>query len=107
MLFKTRKDGYIIVQIFLFIAAFIAVLAVIFALQNAVPITVSFLFWQVNSSLALVLIMAFIAGLITSFLFNLLAHLKRTKATIPLNPKSLEKQFEETEKDNDINEQDE
>ena len=50
-------------QIYLFIAAFIAVLAVIFALQNAVPITVSFLVWQVQSSLALILIMAFIAGL--------------------------------------------
>ena len=94
-------------QVYLFIAAFIAVLAVIFALQNAVPITVSFLFWQVNSSLALVLIIAFIAGLITSFLFNLITHLKKPKATIPLNSKSLEKQFEETEKDNGINEQDE
>lgn len=94
-------------QVYLFIAAFIAVLAVIFALQNAVPITVSFLFWQVNSSLALVLIIAFIAGLITSFLFNLITHLKKPKATILLNSKSLEKQFEKTEKDNGINEQDE
>lgn len=91
-------------QIFLFIAAFIAVLAVIFALQNAVPITVSFLFWQVKSSLALVLIMAFIAGLITSFLFNFLTHLKRTKATIILDSKSLEKQTEITEEDNNTNE---
>jgi len=65
----------------LFIAAFIAVLAVIFALQNAVPITVSFLIWQVQSSLALILIMAFIAGLITSFLFNTLTRIRRTRST--------------------------
>lgn len=67
-------------QIYLFMAAFIAVLAVIFALQNAVPITVSFLVWQVESSLALILIMAFIAGLITSFLFNTLTRIKRTRS---------------------------
>jgi uncharacterized integral membrane protein len=82
------------VQIFLLIAALIAVLAVIFALQNAVPITVSFLFWQVESSLALILIVAFIAGLITSFLFNILSDIKRTRATA-----SLEKQVEETKKE--------
>lgn len=68
-------------QIYLFIAAFIAILAVVFALQNAIPITVSFLIWRVESSLALILIVAFIAGLIVSFLFNTLTHIKRTRAT--------------------------
>jgi uncharacterized integral membrane protein len=82
------------VQIFLLIAALIAVLAVIFALQNAVPITVSFLFWQVKSSLALILIVAFIAGLITSFLFNILSNIKRNRATA-----SQEKEIEETKKE--------
>ncbi len=81
-------------QIFLLIAALIAVLAVIFALQNAVPITVSFLFWQVKSSLALILIVAFIAGLITSFLFNILSNIKRNRATA-----SQEKEIEETKKE--------
>ena len=70
-------------QVFLFIAVLIAVLAVIFALQNAVPITVSFLFWKAESSLALILILAFIAGLITSFLFNFIAHIKRTRIDTP------------------------
>ena len=81
MIHKERKVGT--VQIFLFIAALIAVLAVIFALQNAIPITVSFLFWKAESSLALILILAFIAGLITSFLFNLISHIKRTRVDIP------------------------
>ena len=66
-------------HIFLFIAALIAILAVIFALQNAISITVSFLFWKAESSLALILILAFIAGLITSFLFNFISHIKRTR----------------------------
>jgi lipopolysaccharide assembly protein A len=69
-----------IVQAYLFIAAFIAVLAVIFALQNAIPITVSFIVWRVESSLALILIIAFIAGLITSFLFNTLTRIRRTRS---------------------------
>ena len=85
-------------QIYLLIAALIAVLAVIFALQNAVPITVSFLIWQVNSSLALILIVAFIAGVITSFLFNLLSNLRKNRKLI-----SLEKPVKETKQDDDVN----
>lgn len=68
-------------QAYLFIAAFIAVLAVIFALQNAVPVTVSFIIWQVESSLALILIITFIAGLVASFLFNTLTRIRRTRST--------------------------
>src|SRR6056297_4241555 len=69
-----------IVQAYLFIAAFIAVLAVIFALQNAIPVTVSFIIWRVESSLALILIITFIAGLATSFLFNTLTRISRTRS---------------------------
>jgi lipopolysaccharide assembly protein A len=75
------------VQVYLFIAAFIAVLAVIFALQNAVPVTVSFIVWQVESSLALILIITFIAGLATSFLFNTLTRIRKTRST----PSKIEK----------------
>ena len=41
-------------QLWLIVAIVIAILAVIFAFQNAVPITVSFLTWKFESSLALV-----------------------------------------------------
>jgi len=78
------------VQVYLFIGAFIAVLAVIFALQNAVPITVSFLMWKVESSLALILIIAFIAGLVVSILFNTLTHIRRTQPTSVQNKKNEE-----------------
>lgn len=77
-------------QVYLFIGAFIAVLAVIFALQNAVPITVSFLMWKVESSLALILIIAFIAGLVVSILFNTLTHIRRTQPTSVQNKKNEE-----------------
>ncbi len=45
--------------------------AVIFALQNAVAITVTFLFWQVNASLAVVLVLAILSGMIASFLVSI------------------------------------
>lgn len=81
-------------QIYLLIAAIIAVLAVIFALQNAVPITVSFLIWRVESSLALILIVAFIAGLIASFLGTALSRIRHIRTTT-----SQKKSIEETKKD--------
>lgn len=56
-------------QIFLILALVLALIAVIFALQNTVPITVSFLFWQFHGSLALVLIISLAAGVLITALF--------------------------------------
>lgn len=58
-------------QIFVFLALFIAVIAVIFALQNTLPVTISFLFWQFHGSLALVLLVALAVGAVISFLASL------------------------------------
>lgn len=54
--------------IFAILALVIAVLAVILALQNTLSVTVSFLAWQFEGSLALVLLLALIAGMLISFL---------------------------------------
>lgn len=48
---------------FLIFAVIIAIFAVIFALQNAVPITVSFLFFEVQSTLALILLITLAIGI--------------------------------------------
>ena len=53
--------------IFLIIALLIAVIAIVFALQNTGSVAVSFLVWHFQGSLALVLILAFIAGIVTIF----------------------------------------
>ena len=45
-------------QIFLLISLVIAILAIVFALQNAVPVTLAFLVWKIDSSLAVVLLVA-------------------------------------------------
>lgn len=44
---------------------------VIFILQNAVPITVVFLYWQIDGSLAVVLLLATVVGMIIAFLSTL------------------------------------
>jgi uncharacterized integral membrane protein len=64
------------VQIFLFISLFIAILAVIFALQNTAQVTVSFLIWNFQGSLALVLLLSLSVGALISFLASLPTLLK-------------------------------
>ena len=55
-------------QIFLFVALAVALVAVMFALQNIVPVSVSFLAWTFEGSLALVLFVALSVGALVSFL---------------------------------------
>jgi lipopolysaccharide assembly protein A len=63
-------------QIFLFFALIISVLAVIFAVQNNDPTTVSFAIWKFNGSLALILLVAVAAGSLISFFVSLPTNLK-------------------------------
>ena len=65
------------VQLFLIIALCIAISAVIFALQNSVPVTVSFLIWKFESSLALVLLISLGLGVLVSFLLSIPTMIKR------------------------------
>ena len=55
-------------QVFLFVALAVALVAVMFALQNIVPVTVAFLTWTFEGSLALVLFVALIVGALVSVL---------------------------------------
>jgi len=57
----------------------VAILAVVFALQNAVPITVSFLTWRFESSLALVLLITLALGILMSLLVSVPSMIKRRK----------------------------
>ncbi len=54
--------------VFIILALLLALLAVIFALQNTGTVTIYILFWQFTGSLALVLIVAVAAGMLVSFL---------------------------------------
>ncbi len=66
-------------QVQLIVAIVVAILAVVFALQNAVPITVSFLTWRFESSLALVLLITVALGVIMSLLVSVPSMIKRRK----------------------------
>lgn len=57
--------------IFVIIGLILGAVAVIFALQNAVAITVTFLFWQINASLAVVLVIAILSGMVASLLVSI------------------------------------
>ncbi len=50
------------ITLLLILALIIAVIAVIFALQNTAAVSVSFFVWQFNQSLALVLLLAAFVG---------------------------------------------
>jgi len=69
----------ICMQAQLIVAIIVAISAVIFALQNAVPITVSFLTWKFESSLALVLLITIALGVIMSLLVSVPSMIKTRK----------------------------
>ena len=64
-------------RVFLIAALFVAFLAIVFALQNAAPIIVTFGVWQVRASLALILLMTLGLGLISGLLVSTPAIIRR------------------------------
>ncbi len=64
-------------SLLLILALIIAALAVIFALQNAMPIAVSFFTWRYEGSLALVLLLTLGMGVIISLLISLPAVIRK------------------------------
>jgi len=64
-------------QIYLSLAAIIAISIIIFSFQNPFPLMVYFLNWEVKISLATILIITFIAGILTSFLVTTISRIKR------------------------------
>ncbi|MDP3991275.1 MAG: LapA family protein [Candidatus Nealsonbacteria bacterium] len=91
------------------VALIIAILAVILAFQNTAIILVTFLIWKFEGSLALVLLLAFIMGVIASLLILLPRIIK--KGLVASNQKKkikeleikLEEKKEESNKENYFN----
>lgn len=75
-------------QVFIIIALIIAVLAVIFALQNLTAVTVTFFIWKFDGSLALVLLLSVVVGVLISLLASL-PGLIRGKWTVASQRKKL------------------
>ncbi len=78
----------------LLLALVIIALGAVFALQNTAPITVQFLFWQTGEvSLALVLLVTFIAGVVVTILASLPGLIRRDRTI-----RSLEKDISAKER---------
>jgi uncharacterized integral membrane protein len=58
-------------RLFLILALIIAILAIIFALQNAVPIEIAFGIWRLEESLALVLLLTLTVGFVVGLLVSI------------------------------------
>jgi len=55
-------------RIFFAVALILALLVTVFAVQNNQPITISFLFWSIEGSLALVLMITLVLGIVIGVL---------------------------------------
>lgn len=64
-------------QLTIITAIFVALIGVVFAMQNNVPVTVNFLLWRFDSSLAMVLLLALASGAIVVALLTTPSTLKR------------------------------
>lgn len=64
--------------IFLIIGLLLGALVVMFALQNLTTVAVTFLVWEINGSLALVLVIAVFIGMIISWLLGLSQSFKKS-----------------------------
>jgi len=67
--------------LYLIVALVIAVLAVLFALQNSMLITISFLNWEISGSLSLVLLATLAIGVLIGLLVLTPSALKKTIKT--------------------------
>lgn len=62
--------------VFLILALIIAILAVIFAVQNVTMVTISFIAWNINTSLAVALLIALGAGVLITLLVSVPGRIK-------------------------------
>ena len=66
-------------MIILFLVILIVAALVVFSVQNANPVTVSFLLWQFNASLAIVVFLALVTGVIIMAVISLGMRLRKSK----------------------------
>lgn len=57
----------------------IIAIVTVFSVQNAAPVIVSFLFWKFESSLAIVIFLSVLSGIIIGTLITSLSKIRRSK----------------------------
>jgi uncharacterized integral membrane protein len=95
-------------QIFIVLGLLIAIVAVVFALQNLAAVTISFFFWNIHGSLALVLLVSVAVGVLISLLTGLpglirgrwtIKSQKKKLAVLEAERNSLQQRAEQAEKE--------
>ncbi len=96
-------------EFYLILAALLGVIIAVFAIQNATPVAVKFLIWQFESSLAVVIILSLLAGMVLIFLISLPGRLRRHKELFDRNRRiaELEKKIAELQKEKEASSQNE
>ena len=61
------------------LAVILIAIVVIFSVQNASPVSLSFLFWHFEASLAIVILLTLVTGMIIGMATLSLSRLKRTR----------------------------
>jgi uncharacterized integral membrane protein len=61
-------------------------LVAIFSMQNATPVAITFLFWRFEASLAIVIFLSVISGMIAGAIIISLLRLKPSSKNITKNP---------------------
>ena len=77
-------------QVFLVFALLIALVAVIFAVQNTAIVTISFLVWNFPNSLAVIILLTLFAGVLISILMSAPGWIKNRLALANLRKKNKE-----------------
>ena len=81
-------------QVFLVFALLIALVAVVFAVQNTALVTISFLVWDFNNSLAILILLTLFAGVLISILMSAPGWIKNRLAQSSLRKKMKELEAE-------------
>ena len=73
---KNSKGGEMITLIF---ALIIITMVTVFSVQNAIPVVISFLFWKFEASLAIILFLSVLAGVVIGVIGASLFRMKLSK----------------------------
>jgi uncharacterized integral membrane protein len=65
-------------MILLILIILIVAVVTVFSVQNAVPVTLSFLVWRFSASLAVLIFLAILTGMLIASLFSLSARVKKS-----------------------------
>ncbi len=80
--------------LFLVLGLLLGALVVIFALQNVAAITVTFLVWQIEGSLALIMLIAVLAGALISVFLSIPEIIQNHRNVAKINRKNAELESE-------------